>query len=876
MHHAFELVSSDCHQCGEHSAPHFNIECGHEHRIFGTNINHNPGDFIYWDDTLKSYLPAVEGKCDLMVLRVDPYGTWFEAANIGEFQIKNFTLQGAVYIDYVGELTETATDTKVGFIENGHLYLSIQGASSGGGAYVLPIASETVLGGVRIGTTLEIDGAGVLDINDGAFIRNQKASAQVGNAWIDGSVYSGDELYLAGSNSNTLSGYNVLETIVNESRKTPPSYDEYEYTSFYTYWIWYSINATKDVDAGEYLTFAELLLVWPEMPTSYNEDFYVQWLNTNIANSKVISNYECLTLNELQTILGGTYLGPTSTIPIIELNGKGLNNVFGSYNVNIVKSILNTVAGSSEVDIGESEASVNSESNTVLGSRSGTIKGKISGIYGNSVIGSDTFSIINSIKCSIFASTSTVLGNVDSRSENSVVMSSNGSQLLHGIGSTILSADYVVVSKDAYRSIISGNNVTLNEVVYDSIVKGIRLTLNGGVYNSLVFVSSSTLEVTNSIWSSLILGDGLSISSGLAGSIIVAESVAITGNLSNVAVFGEQHLITNSSYLLVSGANHEISESDYACISGSLNKILNYSYNSSVFGSGNTISNYSNAATVFGARNTITGYSYYSIIAGGQDNIISTNSYMSAIVSGYDNEISTYCYHSSILGGSGNIIDEYSYVSAILSGQSNHITNNSYGATLLGGFALTIDSSGYSYILSGDNNTITASSTCYISHGDRNRILGGSLGSYILGGLSNTIESSSKSTILGGSSNYIMAHDTVVYGTGNTSTFNGQTIFGQYNKNLSDSILEIGGGISTELTDRKNIFRITRTGDVELSTVVMEILTAHPADTVSRLYNLNGVLYWQGGPVGGNVTISTSAPSSAPGEFDTVWYVVDA
>jgi hypothetical protein len=847
MHHSFELVSSDCHQCGEHSAPHFNIECGHEHRIFGTNITHNPGDFIYWDDTLKSYLTAVEGKCDLMVLRVDPYGTWFEAANIGEFQIKNFTLQGTVYIDYVGELTETATDTKVGFIENGHLYLSIQGASSGGGEpYTLPIASETVLGGIKIGSTLEIDAGGVLDVGDGTFIKNQKLAAQIANEWISGSIYAGDELSLAGSNSNTLSGYNVSETIVNESRKTPPSYDEYEYTSFYTNWIWCSINSTKDVDAGEYLTFAELLLVWPEMPTTYDEDFYVQWLNTNIANSKVISNYEYLTLDELQTILGGAYLGPVNTIPIIELNGKGLNNVFGSYNVNIIKSILNTVAGSSEVDIGEVAASVNSESNTVLGSRYGTIKGNISGIYGNSVIGSDGFSIINSIKCSIFASTSTVLGNVDSRSENSVVVSSNGSQLLHGIDSTLLSSDNVVVSKDSYRSIISGYYVILNEAVYDSIVKGIQLTLNGEVYNSLVFVSSSTLEVTSSIWSSLILGDGLSISSGLIGSIIVAESVAITGNLSNVAVFGERHLITNSSYLLVSGANHEISESSHACISGDSNKILNYSYQSSVFGSGNTISDYSNAASVFGARNTITDYSYYSMIGGGQDNLIENHSYMSSIVNGYENKISTYCYQSSILGGSGNIIDEYSYVSAILSGQSNHITNNSYGATILGGFALTINGCGYSYILSGDNNTINASSNCYISHGHVNSIVGGSQGSYILGGQSNTITSSSKSIILGGSSNNITANDTLVYGTGNTSTFNGQIIFGQYNKNLTDSILEIGGGTSSEVADRKNIFRITRSGISEQLGLIIKPQTDNPENIVDgQMFTKTDGLYIQ-------------------------------
>jgi len=61
-----------------------------------------------------------------MVTRVDSFGTWFEAANVGEFNSKVFTLKGAVYIDANGALTNTITRTKVGFIENGHLYLSIE------------------------------------------------------------------------------------------------------------------------------------------------------------------------------------------------------------------------------------------------------------------------------------------------------------------------------------------------------------------------------------------------------------------------------------------------------------------------------------------------------------------------------------------------------------------------------------------------------------------------------------------------------------------------------------------------------------------------------------------------------------------------------
>jgi len=164
---AFELGDSDCHSCGEHSAHHFNIECGHEHRIFGTNITLLPGDFVYWDSNLQNYLPAVENHCDLMVLRVDSHGTWFEAANIGEFQIKDFEISGSVYLDSTGKLTNTETNTKIGFIEEGHIYLSIQGASSGGEPYTLPIASPTVLGGIKVGDNLSIEEDGTLNATGG-------------------------------------------------------------------------------------------------------------------------------------------------------------------------------------------------------------------------------------------------------------------------------------------------------------------------------------------------------------------------------------------------------------------------------------------------------------------------------------------------------------------------------------------------------------------------------------------------------------------------------------------------------------------------------------------------------------------------------------
>lgn len=109
---------------------HNDAEHGRIHRIFDSDIDFVPGEFVYWDSTSGKYLKAVSGKCDLLVLHVDEYGTWFEGVNSGEIKLNKFDLKGQLFIDSLGNLTNTKTDTKVGFIENGNLYLSIVNESS--------------------------------------------------------------------------------------------------------------------------------------------------------------------------------------------------------------------------------------------------------------------------------------------------------------------------------------------------------------------------------------------------------------------------------------------------------------------------------------------------------------------------------------------------------------------------------------------------------------------------------------------------------------------------------------------------------------------------------------------------------------------------
>ena len=230
-----EHLHGDC-GCGPKG---LHIHCKAKHVIYRTNA-FAIGDFVYYNTSNEDYRKAVEGKCDFMVVNVDNCGTWFEVAFYGEFQTRNYDLMGELFIDDTGTLTNTPTATKVGFIENGNLYLFIDrtkvtapvqtnadwSATSGVSAilnkpslfsgsyedlldtptipsaqvnsdwsatsgiaqilnkptlfdgdynsltnkpttYSLPIASATVLGGVKVGANLTIEADGTLNASAG-------------------------------------------------------------------------------------------------------------------------------------------------------------------------------------------------------------------------------------------------------------------------------------------------------------------------------------------------------------------------------------------------------------------------------------------------------------------------------------------------------------------------------------------------------------------------------------------------------------------------------------------------------------------------------------------------------------------------------------
>lgn len=222
----FELLAER--GCGCHGG-HHGVGCDGRHRIYIDHAFKN-GDFIYYDTVTKTYKLAIEGHCDFLVLHVDRCNTWIEVASTGVFILRNYTLTGHLYINSLGSITNTVTNTKLGFIENGIIYLLIEqsttqstgttqvnsdwNATTGVAqilnkpvipdAYSLPVASSTILGGVKIGSGFGLTPDGTISVLgvQGNYIDNQKAVKQVANMWIGGNILSGDSISINDSATN--------------------------------------------------------------------------------------------------------------------------------------------------------------------------------------------------------------------------------------------------------------------------------------------------------------------------------------------------------------------------------------------------------------------------------------------------------------------------------------------------------------------------------------------------------------------------------------------------------------------------------------------------------------------------------------------------
>jgi hypothetical protein len=191
-----------------------------------------------------------------------------------------------------------------------------------------------------------------------------------------------------------------------------------------------------------------------------------------------------------------------------------------------------------------------------------------------------------------------------------------------------------------------------------------------------------------------------------------------------------------------------------------------------------------------GLGNAIRSGATYSVIAGGIDNLVSTNATAGFIGGGENNKIHSGAGFSVISGGGLNVIQPNATESVIAGGVSHSIGTNAHHSVIGGGSDNTINPGAeYSVIGGGVEHVILSNSVrSVIGGGGGNEIRGNLAYSTIAGGAFNEIEfGASYSSIGGGINNYIgtnASYATVGGGTLNT---------------IGSSIATIGGGGANDI-----------------------------------------------------------------------------
>ncbi len=171
-----------------------------------------------------------------------------------------------------------------------------------------------------------------------------------------------------------------------------------------------------------------------------------------------------------------------------------------------------------------------------------------------------------------------------------------------------------------------------------------------------------------------------------------------------------------------------------------------------------------------------------SVILGGKNHFINSNSETSVILGGLENRISATTPVPANgmvnIGGSGNTVS--GEFSAIIGGQNNVTVGSLLGPSFMSGIfvgkdnriSTFLNSSEYSTIIGGLNNEILNSDNSSIIGGDNNNLKDDSTGSIIIGGREIEIDSSDFSVSLGGAYNKIDTNDnfSIITGRGALST----------------------------------------------------------------------------------------------------------
>jgi hypothetical protein len=292
-----------------------------------------------------------------------------------------------------------------------------------------------------------------------------------------------------------------------------------------------------------------------------------------------------------------------------------------------------------------------------------------------------------------------------------------------GIGNTIGGAGSFIGGGGYDGNIISGNQALANAAV---IGGGIGNQIpNGGFY--AVIGGGKTNNNA---------GNGAVIGGGLNNGIQATANDSVIGG-------GQNNLIDANSTSAIFYNGGGPLQGAWATVSGGWSNTIQSAGSSIGGGFYNVIDLNSKSFVIFpSGQNNFGGWA---VIAGGAQN--TNDSTASFIGGGGFNDIQSPAYWSVICGGENNIIDTNSYVSSLGNYNINNLNN------LSGGF---------SAIVGGADNKIRAD-TSFIGGGARNLIDLGQIGflgpegaSFIGGGIANSISNSSSSVIGGGVGNHIL------------------------------------------------------------------------------------------------------------------------
>lgn len=446
---------------------------------------------------------------------------------------------------------------------------------------------------------------------------------------------------------------------------------------------------------------------------------------------------------------------------------------------------------------------------------------------------------------------------------NTVDSDSCDTNTVSGSNNTVDSGNYNNVT-NSYNENLAGDNNQLGG--HNNKVRGADCTLISG--NSNVITTSDNSVISGKS-NNLTESDG-TVVSGKNNSVTESENSNISGESNTINsshrtyVFGKANRATmgnsetiisgngntvmHSEHSLVSGSTNTVDNSDNSEISGTNQHVYSGVHNLNMSGYHNTVSRNrlteekSGRSVLSGNDNTIVDMTA-SLIAGEGNNLAEV---IDCIVVGYQNTISrnmTYPQstglYRSVFSGSNNSVTQSR--NNMITGQNNNIQdyrphgyageNQDTQNSFIGGLSNTVNGL-YSSVLTGSYNTVSDLYDSIVSgRGNNVQCTNTGANSYSNGvyafSRNSVIQNKGNPQLVFGSDNEVSSDYVALFGLGLESSYDFQTVMGQYNVD-EDKAFIIGAGTSDN--DRKNIVTIDRDGTIRLAGDIY----------VNQIYNPDG------------------------------------